>query len=970
MFSLLLEDFLSSGRLRCLSRFQAPFVALVRAAWLFSSVALPFLCSAQSSSAASDLSEELRFAEGLADRAYDDLAQDVCERVEKHPKADADVRAEILLIRGKIYRALATKTRDQDLRRSYLDKAAGVLDSFVSSYPKHSRAPDATFEYGDLLREKGSSALDQLRAGVPESEQKKIREDGLQALKRARDYFEQLVSRYYPGFQQNDETAERAMVRAWHSLIATCYFQGVLHVKDESGRKEPLEYAIKQFEDLALEFETYPLFYDASIYVGMIWTELGNLDYAKRWFQAATGLRHLELSERTKTLVLKAYYVYAQTFRSIETAEAAKEAVRVVDEMLSVFGNPKAGVRVDLKKEPMVLASKLEKARALKRIDPTASAALLAELAQRKDRWGVQAQMELAKTGGVGGSQSPEIRLNVIEGLMNVGNYPDAIRQCQRLLGQARAEREKFAPVALHKLGLSYAALDRLYEAALAYQTVYREFPGHERAAECCYRATDAYNKMNALVENDFDRSRYDQILDELDKRYGNTPYAKNVPFLKAERLMTQGKYREAAEEYERVPKVAEAYEGSLAKKGYARYKQATEGAKKHPPETVRELLEKAEKSLTRYLKYVDEEKTLDPKRLSQRKDLVYAAKSTLANLYMHDSLGRYSDALELLDSIAEQYGQDTSKMSRNLAKKLDLYLRMAGKSPASEGAKRLEGLDKAEQVVATLLDGYADSRVVADAANELAHAFEEEAERIDKANPDSPEKSQPLRLKAASYYHRWLRQSLLEDKPVSAEQANAVAERLLLVGQETAEKEMLSQAARLLQEVASGAVFPGELRQDPWKVAWKEAQCYLHLGQLDEARKLYEKLHETNPEQILLYEQLGQIYLNLAPKEPSYYPKALAVYEDLLRKLQGNKWEKIWWQCKYQYLDIFTTMGEKESVLEKGREFVKQAKVGVEQLELVAPAGKDFDGGQHGFSAKFKKLKERISRLLKTLAE
>ena len=206
-----------------------------------------------------------QFLEGLRSRGFFDTALEHLETLRTRgdiPKAFADT---LDLERGITYREMGTASRIPEDREQALGQAELALKKFTSEHGDHPRAAFANFELGQLLLERARSILWDSESPSNVDRKKEMQQEARTLIEQGKVIYQKAHDQYnalyksFPTFIDQEEEPEQfderqAMLgkylRAWYNLARCTYERGQTFDKGSAERKETLERASKQFEEI------------------------------------------------------------------------------------------------------------------------------------------------------------------------------------------------------------------------------------------------------------------------------------------------------------------------------------------------------------------------------------------------------------------------------------------------------------------------------------------------------------------------------------------------------------------------------------------------------------------------------------------------------------------------------------------------------------------------------------------------
>ncbi|GIW72616.1 MAG: hypothetical protein KatS3mg102_2158 [Planctomycetota bacterium] len=302
------------------------------------------------------------------------------------------------------------------------------------------------------------------------------------------------------------------------------------------------------------------------------------------------------------------------------------------------------------------------------------------------------------------------------------------------VLAGARTERERqtWGPRALLDLAIAYERLGRLYEAALAYQGLYRMFPDDARADRALRLARQRYQE---LAERDrWFRALADEVTRDIQVRLSGIG-AEKAKYNQAVEWQRQGRYADAARKFLEVqPEIQQGgktievdfYGSALANAGYCFFLAAREAS----GALAEGYRQQAEQALHKAFTFGQQRG--EPGAQA-------AAAYYLALMEASEERAAYEQALERLQAFQGPLAADRVYRDRALGLMVHCLL-------------RLGRLAEAERTLQALRQDFPQSDEVASRAFQLGDAYAREAAR----HTDARDRAAALTaLRGAS---RWLR--------------------------------------------------------------------------------------------------------------------------------------------------------------------------------------------------------------------
>jgi tetratricopeptide (TPR) repeat protein len=929
--------------------------------------------------------DDSELARSLAQRGWFDLAEEICDRLEK---GSGGSRATVSYIRAEIQ--LGKVDRETDFAKSSqgLADAVALFKKFLEESPNHPMALEAQTNIGWVQARKGRLAMDAVEVESDAGKHADLQKQAIQAYSDAGKYYMDTIEKLKKE-KQTDRVLDALMdarLELPRVLIDHAKISGV----DDATKKRLLTQANAFLIDFEFDYGDRPIAFEAMLEGGKCLTELGEYKQAESKLRATFALRKRLAEAKIKPndyhnkIIYGAYIALAQ---ALQRAGKLNEAKTFVDQILK---DDKT-----LEKEWAGPAIKLEKAEILFKLKDASGAMALANDVINKDpngRWGFLAKDKMKKWGEGGGVVrfSPDQMMTAADSSLDREQFHPALRDLRRCIEACvtDAEKQKFQPSAYYKMAQCYQALKRNYEAAVAYEKVFTLFPKDTNAAKSCFEAVRCYSTEFTLSADKRDDEAKEKFLTVLATNWPKDPAARNIKFVQAEKVENAGDLKGAAELYRQVGEDAEAYEAALVRQGYCYYADSSkkwEKGSKDPAvqKEVKEELRLAEEALTKMLaRAADPSKTPPlPDQVKARLGLVQVANQQLAYIYMHDSVGKTKEALEFLAKVAKDIPVEDERIAKIWATQIQAYL-------------GLKQLDEAIKVLDLLFDKYPDVPAIARACKSVAIKLDEATGDMIKAKADQGKINENLR-RISRYYAKWLNLAPALNMRITMQDVLSVAETLYMIakqingldenvvsfldlkGRALTERQYFLDAAFVHALLTEGKV--GKLPdRDRIVLMTRLARCYSFIASSgddwNKAKDQYETIMKTykvvtaqggldsqvlqaHRELLGVYVEEGYVYWELGKKDAKLkfqLDNASTVFSNVTRVVQTDS--EPWWQAKYMVLQVLFDRGAESDV--------KLAKVGLENLERSNPL---FDNGKHGMKDKFLELKKQINQVMGT---
>ncbi|HLY10962.1 MAG TPA: hypothetical protein VKW04_16800 [Planctomycetota bacterium] len=554
---------------------------------------------------------EIDLVSALARRGWIDLADELCGRIESLPGASIPL-AEVASARARLAPDPAAAVRE-------LDGAVARLSRTLT--------PDERGMAGLLLTQKA-----RLLGDTPE---------GVKAWQEAEAFYEKSIAALKA--EPDGQAVEEALLDARLELPKAIAARARLVAGDAGLRKTLLDRAITLLLEFQFDTGTRPITFEAVFEEGRARADVKDYARAERCFRSVLALRPKGSGQGTYIPALQDG-AFLWLLRTQTLAGEGKETIAAADVYLKVPGRART---------VMGLGVQLAKAEAMAAGGDAAGAIVLAQAIARADPNGAAggAARDRIRDWTRDGGATAEQLLLIADGLMDRGLYRDALVDLRRSVEVCTdaADRAKHEPLASFKRGECFRALKREGEASLAFQDVFRKYPKHELAQRAGFEAVRALIRSAASTRDRRDEEQQEALLRDIEERGLQGPFADYFTFLRAEILERQGKWKPAAELYEKVGEGCEVYVEALVSAGHCRRRDVESKGDPHQLSGAETLLRRAAGRL---------EKAPQPR-------LMAVAQFELAMILLHDSVHRPKEALNFIVGCAALLPADSEMLPR-----------------------------------------------------------------------------------------------------------------------------------------------------------------------------------------------------------------------------------------------------------------------------------------------------------------
>jgi tetratricopeptide (TPR) repeat protein len=925
--------------------------------------------------------DEVELARVLAQRGWFDLAEDLCDRLEKGPSHGV-----ASLIRAEIKLGQADREAEFEKSMEALGDAVALLKKFLGESGSHPLALEAQTTIGWVQARKGRLAVDAMELESDPGRHSELQKIALQSYADAAKFYQETIERLK---KDRTDRAQDSLMDCRLELPRIMIENAKLAGVDDVARKKLLTQAKDLLVDFEFDYGDRPIAFEAMLEGGKCLTELGEYKQAESKLRSTFALRKRLAEAKIKPndyhnkVIFGAYLALAQTLQRAGKLSAAKSFID------SVLKEDRT-----IEKEWAGPALRLEKADILFKLRDVAAALALATEIINKDpngRWGFLAKDRMKKWGesGIFVRFTPAQMMTAADSSMDREQFRDALRDLRRCIEACTtdADRRQWEGHAWFKMGQCFQALHRNYEAASAYEKVFTRYPKDPNAPKACYEAVRCFNAEFAISGDPRDDDRKEKFLSLLAAQWPKDPAARNLKYVQAEKVEKTGDLRAAADLYRQVGEDAEAYESALVAQGYCYYADAARRYEKNPKDAstqrdAKEGLRLAEEALRRFLaRAADPSKApAQPEQQKARSALAQVANQQLAYVLMHEAVGKTREALAFLEKVAREIPAEDERIAKIWATQIQAHL-------------SLGQLDQAIKILELMFDKFPDVPAIARASKSVAIKLDTATLEMIRAKAEPARVNENLK-KVSRYYAKWLSLapalnmritmtdvlSVAEALYMIAKQINGLSDRQIsfldLNGLAIGEGQYFIDAAFVHSLLTEGKV--GKLSErDRILLMTRLARCYSFVAQdgddWTKSKEHYESIMKAfgvvSPQGTLdpgvlgrhrellgVYVELGYVYVELgkSSKQKFQFDNASTVFSNVLRVVQPAS--EPWWQSKYMVLQVLFERGAESDV--------KLAKVGLENLERSNPG---FDENKYGMKDRFLALKQEISRVMGT---
>lgn len=908
------------------------------------------------------------FARRLYDARYADLAEKLCNVLEKSGKVSPDeivgVKALHLDLRLDLTRSEPDLLKRKDLIQAVLQEK----EDLVKTYRDQKESIECNNTLPDVYRVLGETIS---AAIVREKDQAKIvqlQEEGQRSYAQAEERIKQRIESLKDNHA--DPKLEDQYIAALYNLPRTYYFHSLLYPPGEFRKGQLLEAAIQGFQLFGLDYSDRDLNYEGMVYSGLAYRDLGKDEDALQSFDDAINVRGYYEKD--------AKGVYTVDVRGADIiSEAALQKVLFLTNKNDFpaaiatardFINTINGA-LEAKQGLAVLAA-LAKAE-LAAGDIKGAQESAQKLVAEDDRgpWGavgrdIQSQL-LTNPGGTSRIGTSET-LKIANALAGKGNYEVAQQICRQAIQAARGQ-EKEANLGTEGyllLGSIYGMRGWFNEAALAYDAGAERYPNGEKAPEVVYQSLQMYLRLNGEDKRPFYKKRIDERMKTLLQRYPNHARAAYAQLADGNQLEAEGKFLAAADAYGKVQPGAQSYLEAQFLAGNAYFLHARKLIlQDKKPDEAKPFFQQAETLLKKAIRDIEaaRDATMDLEQQARLEKSGFRARASLARMYLTTGIDRPAEVEVVLLGVEDKYGSDPTRISDAWGFRI-------------EALEKLGRLDDAQKQLDALMKKDPGSRAIGPAAGKVARALDTESEKL--RTHKKVKEADELQKTAANYYSISGRALLKAESARSSTDIEQIATRLYILGltfnavpedqasfigwsqKATRDSSLWKQAAELFE--AALKISPSDQTQI------NLGRVYGFLGRWAEAAAVYGQIFDQYPlfdrDTKRLNQEIARNRKDLVPaylewgvsehlaaqkdNDQERFTRADAILSNLDQALPFDG--KMWWQAKYHLI---------------------QSKVDQGKYELAGTLLRDAErktptlGASAGLTEEFKVLKDEIGK-------
>ncbi len=710
--------------------------------------------------------DDATFARKLFERGYTDLSDKLVALIESGtvaPKDQADIKALHLAVRLD----LAQKETDPYKRKDLLKQIITEKEDLVKGYSGSTASEDTANTLPDTYSLLGSALLACIGKEKDVNLIAQLQNEGQKVFGQAEEKLKARIAELVE--RKDDPTVEGTYISARFNLPKTYYFHSLLYPAGDFAKKKLNDDAITLFAEFGLDYSDRLLNYEACIFAGLCYKELGSKEDATQSFNEAIALR-------------EQYEKDAKGVYLVEPASADVISKAVLQKVNLLVDQGDSRGAIDCAKDYFATVSDAYEAlnglailaalgKAQLTIDPKGCAETIDKLLEIDGNgpWGAVArelQAPLAQRGA--GMSSGEL-LKIAYSFAQRGMGEKAQTFARQAIGVAKGEKDA-ANVAVDAwllIGAVFVQRGWNIEAALAFDTCYERFPNSEKAPEAVYQALMQYVALASGEKKPLFKTRVEERRKTLTTKYPTHDRAAFAQLVEGDGLTSEGKYLEAVDSYSKVQASSPSYYDAQLKIGSCYYLQARALDKDGKKSEAAQYYTQAETILKKAIDDFDRlaSGNLDLEKLQRYEKNGFNARRQLADLYLQT--GKFNKVLPLLEGADTKYAND----AENLSQVWGLRIR---------ALKEQGKLEDAIKLLDALASKDPNSKAIASGAGLIARELDGQAAAAHDAKKSK--EANELWKRAANYYGISGR-ALLKSDSIKPKDVEDIATRLYVLG-------------------------------------------------------------------------------------------------------------------------------------------------------------------------------------------
>lgn len=711
--------------------------------------------------------DDATFARRLFERGYTDLSEKLVALIEKgnvDPKDQADIKALHLAVRLD----LAQKETDPYKRKDALKQIIQEKEELVSGYPNSTAAEDTANTLPDTYSLLGASVLACINKEKDVNLIGQLQAEGQKTFGAAEDKLKKRIEDLTE--RKDDPAVEATYVSARFNLPKTYYFHSLLYPAGDFAKKKLLEDAIQLFQEFSLDYNDRLLNYEACIFAGLCYKELGSKDDAITSFNESIALREMyEKDQKGVYLVEPACAdviskAVLQKVNLLVDQNDPRGAIDAAKDFFATIADPYESLN-----GLAVLAAMGKAQLAVDRKGCMETIDKLLELDGGGPWGGVARELQgQLVASGAGMSAADLLKIGYNYSQRGMGEKAQAF--ARQAIQAAKGEKDG-ANVAVDSwllIGAIYAQRGWQMEAALAFDACAERYPNAEKAPEAVYQALMQYVSLASAEKKQIFKTRVEERRKTLTTKYPTHDRAAFAQLVEGDGLTNDGKYLEAVDSYSKVQASSPSYYDAQLKIGSCYYLQARALDKDGKKPEAAQYYTQAETILLKSIGDFDRLAaggTLDLEKLARFEKNGFNARRQLADLYLQTR--KFDKVLPLLEGADAKYSNDADSLSQVWGLRIRA-LKEQGK------------LEDAIKLLDALIAKDPGSKAIASGAGLIARELDGQAAAM--ADAKKAKEANDLWKRAANYYGISGR-ALLKSDSIRPKDVEDIAKRMYVLG-------------------------------------------------------------------------------------------------------------------------------------------------------------------------------------------
>ena len=880
------------------------------------------------------------FARGLYNAGYKDLAEIFCTRVENSPSAEPAEVSSVRSVHLDLKIDAAKGLKDHKAKLAELSTLLKAKEEFIDAYPGTPEAIEAQLTMPDVYAALGEAYADAVSDVKDEpTEAKRLRSEGNDIFRRGEsalgDQIEQLDSAAKdPSIEgAAADKLDQELMTAKYNLARTLYFHAALLGKDDPFGKTFYERASEAFGLFELDYGDRLLAFEGAVFQGLAESALGHTNDALDAFDVCIGLKDTFGADEVippSTIQVIAWGAQ-EKIQLLTELKRFDDAIKTADDFLKTV---KGAAAPDVQQDLVVLLARMQAE--IAKGDSTAANKTAEILAKSPNAYFAGRGREILGNLAVGGGANIDTKnlFKIAQSQAAKGDFEQAIVLANKAVAAGRGAEKPGDEVADAFILIGDCAwrLDRLGEAAVAYDAGYDDNHKSGKAPDCLYKASAAYDKLYNFTRRPFYQQRSEERLKTLASEFPKDRRAASQVLTDAKKLEANEQWADAAASYLRVTADSAAYPDAQYGAATTLYKDASRLSKEKSPD-VKAAATKAEAQLKQAQGVLEAAagKTLDLEEKANLESSAFETVKLTGSLYMLDGVGRQNDVLALTDAIEKKYAGDEAKIGE-------------ARSLRVRALTALGKVKEAEEFLEGLLAGDPDSKSTALAAGVLARTFDQQVSEMREKDKTSTA-ADDLWKQAFRYYVLSIKPKLAEGRAgdeleqvgtrmlVMGEHFNGVPEGVdsfvgLKSGKKPVAPEYWEEAAKVFEAAAGSGSFKAKVglaRTLGYLANYKEAgDVYAEI--VENETLIDPSTNEINrsaltgrPELLSVYLEFGVAKLELGKEDADVHDQAIgdafAIFTRIV-KVAPKQNSESWWRARYYQCECWYETGQYQQCL------------------------------------------------------